>query len=100
MTYGGDPLDLWVLDGSTIKPLLDESGGRPEAPAPAYQQILYGFPRGEYTPQTFARDDGTKVTPGAIQAGQLIYRRRVERTWTPYGFSSTEQALMDGLLYN
>lgn len=99
-TYGGDTLGFWVIDGSTIKPLLDESGGRPEAPFPSYQQILYGFPRGEYSAQTFTKADGTKVIPGAIQAGQLVYKRRTPRTWTPYGLSPTEQALMDGVLYN
>lgn len=100
MTYGGDLLDLWIIDGSTIMPLRDETGGRPEGDAPAYQQILYGFPRGEYTAQTLKREDGSVVTPGALLASQLIYRRRTPRADTPYGYSATEQALMDGLLYN
>lgn len=105
MTYGQRQskdglLGLWVVDGSTIKPLRDETGGRPDNPFPAYQQILYGFPRGEYQAQVFDREDGTKVVPGAIQANQLVYKRRVPRTWSPYGLSSTEQALMHGLLFN
>jgi hypothetical protein len=99
MTYGGDLLDLWVIDGSTILPLLDETGGRPEQPYPAYQQILYGFPRGEYTAVTVDRD-GKQVVPGGLLANQLIYRRRVPRTRSPYGYSPTEQALLSGLLYN
>lgn len=98
-TYGGDLLDLLVIDGSTIKPLLDQQGGRPEPPAPAYQQILYGYPRGEYTPDT-VDIDGETVVPAGLTATQLIYRRRVVRTRTPYGFSPTERALLDGLLYN
>jgi hypothetical protein len=105
MTYGqyaarDGLLGLWILDGSTIKPLLDESGGRPDNGNPAYQQILYGFPRGEYTAQEFARNDGTKVAPGAILADQLVYKRRTPRSWSPYGYSATEQALMHGLLFN
>src|SRR2546430_5947645 len=40
-TFGGDLWSLEIIDGSTIKPLLDERGGRPLAPFPAYQQILY-----------------------------------------------------------
>jgi hypothetical protein len=100
MTYGQDLLGLWVLDGSTIKPLLDESGGRPEGDNPAYQQILYGFPRGEYTAQSFTREDGVTVTPGSILANQLVYKKRTPRSWSPYGFSATEQALMHGLLFN
>lgn len=99
MTYGGDLLDLWVLDGSTILPLLDETGGRPEHPFPAYQQVLYGFPRGEYTAIEVERD-GQKTLPGGLLASQLIYRRRVPRTRSPYGYSPTEQALLSGLLYN
>jgi hypothetical protein len=98
-TYGGRLSDLMVIDGSTVKPLLDEQGGRPLPPGPAYQQILYGFPRGEFTADT-ADLDGETVVPGGMTANQLIYRRRVVRTRTPYGYSPTEQALLDGLLYN
>ncbi|PEN14717.1 phage head morphogenesis protein, partial [Rothia dentocariosa] len=63
-TYGGDLTNLTVLDGSTIKPLLDEKGGRPTPPFPAYQQILYGYPRGDYTADTVDRD-GKLVVPDA-----------------------------------
>jgi hypothetical protein len=98
-TYGGDLLGLWIIDGSTIKPLLDETGGRPEPPSPAYQQLLYGFPRGEFTADTIDMD-GKIVTPGALDSTQLIYERWVMRTYSPYGFGPTEQALLDGLLWN
>lgn len=99
-TYGGDTLGFWLLDGSTIMPLLDETGGRPAPPLVAYQQILYGFPRGEFTAQTYANEDGKLVVPNGFSQGQLVYRRRTPRTTTPYGYSATEQALLDGLLYN
>jgi hypothetical protein len=98
-TYGGDLHDLMIVDASTIKPLLDEQGGRPLPPYPAFQQILYGFPRGEFVADT-VDIDGETVVPGGMSASQLIYKRRVVRTRTPYGFSATEQALLDGLLYN
>ena len=98
-TYGGDLLGLWILDGSTIKPLLDETGGRPVAPEPAYQQILYGFPRGEFTADT-VDVNGKLVVPGGLSAAQLVYERKTKRSYTPYGFSPTEQALLDGLLWN
>ncbi len=93
MTRGGDLFALEILDGSTIKPLLDYRGGRPMPPAPAYQQILYGFPRGEFT-----ASDSTLVD-GEYGADQLVYRPRVRRSFTPYGMSNTEQALMAGALY-
>lgn len=99
-TFGGDLWSLEVLDGSTIKPLLDERGGRPLTPAPAYQQILYGFPRGEFTADTVRDEDtGAELIPGAYPSDQLIYSRRVVRVWTPYGYSAVEQALDDGDLY-
>jgi SPP1 gp7 family putative phage head morphogenesis protein len=92
-TRGGDLFALEILDGSTIKPLLDHRGGRPMPPAPAYQQILYGFPRGEFT-----ASDSTLVD-GEYAADQLVYRPRVRRAYTPYGLSNTEQALLAGSLY-
>jgi hypothetical protein len=98
-TYGGDLLNLTVLDGSTIKPLLDEKGGRPLPPYPAYQQILYGYPRGDFTADT-VDNDGQLTIPDAYSTTQLIYRRRVIRSYTPYGFSPTEQALLDGALWS
>jgi hypothetical protein len=98
-TFGGGLLNLTVIDGSTIKPLLDEQGGRPMPPHPAYQQLLYGFPRGDFTADT-VDIDGNLVIPGAFSSSQLIYRRRVVRTRTPYGFSPTEQALLDGTLWD
>lgn len=99
-TYGGELLDLMLVDGSTIKPLLDEQGGRPEPPYPAYQQLLYGFPRSEFTADTARTADGDVYVPGAFSSSQLIYERRVQRLETPYGYSPTEQALLDGLLWN
>jgi hypothetical protein len=98
-TYGGDLLGLWIVDGSTIKVLLDETGGRPEPPGPAYQQIMYGFPRDEFTADT-VDIDGKKLVPGALDSTQLIYERWVKRSYSPYGFGPTEQALLDGLLWN
>src|SRR5690606_29878587 len=95
-TLGGDLYALEVLDGSTIKPLLDHRGGRPMPPQPAYQQILHGFPRGEFTADTSdTGEDGDVVIPAAYTADQLIYIRREVRAFTPYGLSPVEQALAD-----
>ena len=44
----GEIYGLQLLDGSTIKPLIDDRGMRPNPPNPAFQQILYGFPRSEF----------------------------------------------------
>lgn len=95
LTYGGDLDSLEILDGTTIKPLRDERGGRPRPPLPAFQQNLWGFPRGEFQ----ATVDDAGLVPGAMAADDLIYKRRTIRNWTPYGYSPVEQALDDGDLY-
>jgi hypothetical protein len=97
-TYGGQLFSLEVIDGKTIKPLLDEYGGRPMPPYPAFQQILYGFPRGEFTAATDNPDD-TSAVPGGYSSDQLYYERSVYRSESPYGMSATEIALFDGMLW-
>lgn len=98
-TRGGDELySLEILDGSTIKPLLDDRGGRPLPPYPAYQQVLYGFPRGDFT-ASVSDVDGADVIDGGYRSDELIYSKRVDRVWSPYGLSAVEQALDDGSLY-
>jgi len=84
-----------ILDGSTIKPLLDHLGGKPMPPSPAYQQILHGFPRGEFVADL--DDEGT--IPDGYASDRLIYKRREVRTITPYGYSAVEQALQSVDLY-
>lgn len=86
---GGNTLGLRTIDGSTIKPLVDHLGLRPAPPNPAFQQLLYGFPRGEFTASV--GKDGS--VDGGFTADELIYNRREVRTWTPYGFSPVESAL-------
>jgi hypothetical protein len=90
-TYGGDLYALEVLDGATIKRLRDHRGGVPQAPQPAYQQELWGFPRGEYT--AALDDDGN--LPNAYLPDALIYKRRNIRAHTLYGYSAVEQCLED-----
>lgn len=87
-TVGGDLYGLQILDGSTIKPLLDDRGMRPVPPNVAYQQILYGFPRSEFT----ANDDDPNAD-GEFTADDLQYMVRNRRTISVYGFSPTERAL-------
>jgi hypothetical protein len=87
-SVGGDLFGLQILDGGTIKPLLDDRGMRPMAPNAAYQQILYGFPRAEFT----ANDDDPKAD-GEFTSDDLQYMIRNRRTTSAYGFSPTERAL-------
>jgi len=41
---GGQPLCVEVLDGATIKVLIDDAGRVPDYPSPAYQQVIKGLP--------------------------------------------------------
>ena len=88
MTVGGDLYGLQILDGATIKPLLDDRGMRPMAPAPAYQQILYGFPRAEFS----ANSDDPKAD-GEFTSDDLAYMVRNRRTTSVYGQSPVERSL-------
>lgn len=76
MTRGGQLYSLELIDGATIKRVLDDTGRTPIAPDPAYQQILKGVPAVDYTHDT------------------LIYRPRNKRTHRIYGLSPVEQVMM------
>lgn len=69
----GDLLGLKILDGSTIKVLLDDAGDAPLPPEPAYQQFLFGLPRENFTLE------------------ELIYRTYNPSSHSPYGRSVVEQ---------
>lgn len=97
-TLGGDLFALESIDGSTVKPLLDEYGGRPLPPAPFAQQILWGFPRGEFVADT-VDVNGQTMVPNGVTTDQLMYERTIIRPKTPYGMSATEIALLDGILW-
>ena len=85
--------------GNTIKPLLDEYGGRPAPPLPAFQQIMYGFPRGEFIADADVGADGKPYVPGGYASDELTYERSIIRSESPYGMSATEIALLDGLVW-
>ena len=67
---------LEILNGSTIKPLLDERGMAPMPPYPAYQQFVYGVPG------------------MLILDTDLVYRRETERTDSAYGMSRVEYIIL------
>ena len=87
-TVGGDLKGLQILDGSTIKPLIDDRGMRPQAPYPAFQQILFGFPRSE-----FNAPDEELEADGEFSSDELSYMIRNRRSNTLYGYSEVERAL-------
>jgi hypothetical protein len=75
-TLGGELYGLEVVDGATIKVLLDQQGRLPQAPEPAYVQIVKGMPWGWYT-----RD-------------QIVYAPYWPTSTSPYGSPPIEWVMM------
>ncbi len=73
---GGQLHALEIVDGTTIKRLIDADGRTPEPPDPAYQQVLHGLPAADFTTR------------------ELIYRPRNPRPHKLYGYSPVEQIVM------
>lgn len=97
--FGSDLDCLWLLDGSSIRPLLDLHGATPEPPAPAFQQYIHGVPRSDLTMMAEGLDLAEAgLTPAdvytQVRGDQLIYYPYLQRAQTPYGFSLVEQCLI------
>ena len=73
---GGKLIGLDVVQGDTIKLLVDETGRVPLAPLPAYQQIIKG------------------VVWNDLTTADVIYRPRNPRPGKLYGYSPTEQIIV------
>lgn len=91
MTYGGGLHSLEIIDSATIKVLRDYRGGRAGGGQAAYQQMLWGFPRGEYVADV--DEDGT--IRNGYSADTLIYKIRDKRSDSLYGHSAVEKCLED-----
>jgi len=75
-TNGNKLYSLEIMDGATIRRLIDDSGRTPLPPSPAYQQVLKGIPAVDYS------------------LDELIYAPRNLRPNTVYGYSPVEQIIM------
>ncbi|MFZ3235142.1 MAG: phage portal protein [Stellaceae bacterium] len=73
---GGDIVGLDVVDGATIKVLIDDTGRRPRPPAPAYEQVVHGRPW------------------RLLTSDELLYLPRNRRPHKAYGFGPCEQIVM------
>jgi HK97 family phage portal protein len=73
---GGDIIGLDVVDGATIKVLVDDTGRRPRPPAPAYEQVIHGRPW------------------RLLTTDELLYAPRNIRSNHAYGFGPVEQILL------
>ncbi len=65
-----------VIDGATIKRVIDDMGRTPPPPEVAYQQVLKGVPAIDFT------------------ADELVYRPRNLRAHKFYGYSAVEQIII------
>lgn len=77
---GGRLMALELVDGATVKPLIDEYGRPPQPPAPAYQQFAYGFAWAQ-----FGLDE-------------IMYCPYNPRTFINYGFSPVEQIVVTAMV--
>lgn len=75
MTRGGGLYGLDLIDGTTIKRVIDQSGRTPMPPSVAYQQVIKGMPTVDYS------------------ADELMYRPRNFRVSKFYGHSPVEQII-------
>jgi len=90
-TRAGEPFGLVVLDGTTIKPLVDVLGMVPGPPLPGYQQIILGRPETEYT-MPWGTSDSTG--DGGQSKVELVYAPRHPRAHMAYGQSPVERVLV------
>jgi hypothetical protein len=96
---GSDLDSLWLIDGSSIRPLAGLHGEIPAPPAPAYQQYEYGVPRADFTQMVGGRDlfengmdDGDLKSE--LRGDQMLYLPMLQRPDSPYGFSMVERCLI------
>lgn len=93
--FGSGVASLDLIDGSTIRPMLDIHGATPQPPNVAYQQYLWGVPRSDMLSMIEQDDIESDAVPRQeFRQDQLMYLRYRPRNWTPYGLSMCEQALM------
>lgn len=87
MNRGGKPYALRILDGATIKPLLDAKGQPPVRPNPAYQQWLFGVPAGDFTV------DELLVMPRNPRPDKIFGFSQVEQVWITLNIAIRKQLM-------
>jgi 8-oxo-dGTP pyrophosphatase MutT (NUDIX family) len=92
--FGSDIASLDLIDGSTIRPMLNTLGATPRPPAVGYQAYEWGVPRADLMSVVNGDDAAQLGEPVAdFRADQLIYMRESPRAFTPYGYSAVEKGL-------
>ena len=100
---GGKCFGFDIIDPSTIKILRDDKGRVPSFPMPAYQQILFGYPRGEFTASPLnevnAQFNSQEQRGPVRPSDSLNVFIGHPQTKMLYGFSAVEQCLQYTDLY-
>jgi SPP1 gp7 family putative phage head morphogenesis protein len=91
-TRGGDLYGLEIVDGSTIKPLIDMRGR-----VVAYQQVIYGLALSQYLGRRVSADEEQVI--GEYSPGELLYQPYSTQTYSPYGRAPMEDLLEQAQIY-
>lgn len=83
---GGGLAAMEVIDGATIKPILDERGR-----VALYQQVLYGVALSQYRGRRVAADEEEVI--GEYAPGELWYQPYTPVTYSPYGRAPMEDLI-------
>jgi len=94
--FGTDLAALALIAGETIRPMLDLQGGRPQPPAVAFQQYIFGVPRVDMVDiiTDEEMDNELGVPQSALRGDQMLYLPYHRRTISPYGLSHVESVLL------
>lgn len=88
-TKSGALYGLDLVDGTTIKPLLDVRGR-----VAAYQQILYGTPWSDYTRPGYGDDGDEAPIADTYLPHELLYLIQAPRVDSPYGTPPAEDLII------
>lgn len=94
--FGTDLAALALIAGETIRPMVDLQGGRPQPPAVAFQQYIWGVPRVDLL-DVIAQDELDEdlgVPDKELRGDQMLYLPYNRKTVSPYGRSHVESCLV------
>lgn len=94
--FGSNLAALALIAGDTIRPMIDAQGGRPQPPAVAFQQYIYGVPRLDLVDvvNQSELDEELGLPEAQLRGDQLLYLPYRRRANSPYGFSHVEACLV------